>query len=277
MENDDSSLNALSKSIQTNKVDVAKRQLRTAIQMFFDDGDAVSQHTLVYAAHAVLRDICRIRALTFPDSDPRDNSVEHSLRQSLMAPKGFAKRIESAIEEAGTFFKHADEDPDSVLRFAPQTTHLLIYDTLRLLALLDDEFPAETRVYLLWFHLCYPEYIRHKPEVAAELAMARNGASDPTAFKAKCRDILMLEQNTDGGSIVKEEHPYAGVQHVVYVSTNISSGCQHCHQQIDGEEFAESVNHYIQQHGYRLLHVGSQTDRGDRDELWHFTVAVLGK
>jgi len=40
---------------------------------------------------------------------------------------------------------------------------------------------------------------------------------------------------------------------------------------------AHSVNHYIAQHGYALLHVGTETSRDDKGKPWHNTIAVLGK
>jgi hypothetical protein len=63
---------------------------------------------------------------------------------------------------------------------------------------------------------------------------------------------------------------------IVHISTNISTGCEHCSFRIDGEQFAESVNHYIASHGYVLMHVGQETTEGSSG-LWHSTVAVLSK
>lgn len=70
---------------------------------------------------------------------------------------------------------------------------------------------------------------------------------------------------------------YEGVQHVVYVSTDIGTGCEHCGTQIGLERFAESINHYMEQHGYRLLHVGTGTSHDMDGKPWHSTIAVLGK
>ena len=67
------------------------------------------------------------------------------------------------------------------------------------------------------------------------------------------------------------------VDHVVYVSTNIGTGCEHCRTSIGLEHFAESINHYIEQHGYKLLHVGTETSHDNDGKPWHISVAVLGK
>jgi hypothetical protein len=194
MENLNSSVDALAETISIEKIGAAKRQLKTAIRMFFNDEDVISQHTLVAAAHGILRDLCAAKGFTFPDGDERQTSVDHSLRQSLMVSKSYAIKIESAIEEAKNYFKHANTDPEKRLRFAFQTTHLLAFDATRLLALLDEEFPKEIRVFILWFQLRYPEYIQHKPAVAAELAEARaRVTNDPWVLKAQCKAVLESE------------------------------------------------------------------------------------
>ena len=66
------------------------------------------------------------------------------------------------------------------------------------------------------------------------------------------------------------------VARVVHVSTNVSGRCDLCTKIVGGSgRFEESVNHYIAEHGYELLHVGQEAAEAD-GELWHHTVAVLG-
>jgi hypothetical protein len=69
---------------------------------------------------------------------------------------------------------------------------------------------------------------------------------------------------------------YKGISNVVHISTNVQEGCKHCTFGIGGESIAESINHYIQQHGYKLLHVGSES-LPFTGESFTATVAVLGK
>ena len=45
--------------IEVSKLDAARRQLETAIRLFFYDGDFVSTHTLAAAAFNVLNDLSR--------------------------------------------------------------------------------------------------------------------------------------------------------------------------------------------------------------------------
>jgi len=65
-------------------------------------------------------------------------------------------------------------------------------------------------------------------------------------------------------------------KHVVQVTTTVSTRCEHCEKWVDSEDFQGSVNHYIEQHGYKLLHVGQETTRDMDGKPWHSTVAVLG-
>lgn len=69
---------------------------------------------------------------------------------------------------------------------------------------------------------------------------------------------------------------YEGIKHVVHISTDFGTHCEHCSTSIGTEKFAESINHYIEQHGYRLLHVGTETIRDADGNPWHTSVASLG-
>ena len=81
-----------------------------------------------------------------------------------------------------------------------------------------------------------------------------------------------LDRKTLKGDLMIEN-----AESVVHISTNLSGTCEHCSKSIGGSltDIGESINHYIQEHGYQLLHVGQETDQY-AGELWHHTVAVLG-
>jgi hypothetical protein len=65
---------------------------------------------------------------------------------------------------------------------------------------------------------------------------------------------------------------------VVHFSTNVSRGCpEGCDKLLGGEDFASGVNHLVQQHGYKIRHIGQETYRGDEGTPFHCTPAVLEK
>jgi hypothetical protein len=72
---------------------------------------------------------------------------------------------------------------------------------------------------------------------------------------------------------------YEGVGHIVHLSTGTVRACHHCNDPIPygGDDFAENVNHYIEKHGYRLLHIGVETSHDADGKPWNDTVAVLGR
>ena len=67
------------------------------------------------------------------------------------------------------------------------------------------------------------------------------------------------------------------VKNVIYVSSDISQSCPLCRQMLKAEEVGDSINHILQAHDYKLLHVGTETTDGSDGKPWHKTVAVLGQ
>jgi hypothetical protein len=47
----------MTRQFTVSKIEAALRQLETAIQLYFSDGDPISVHTLTAAAYNVLRDV----------------------------------------------------------------------------------------------------------------------------------------------------------------------------------------------------------------------------
>jgi len=83
-----------------DKTEAARRQLETAIDLYFDDADSLSVHTLAFASLKVLFDLY-----------PHRNQ------------DGFAAQLDGIIKKEGwkamsgvaNFLKHADRDPDALL------------------------------------------------------------------------------------------------------------------------------------------------------------------
>lgn len=69
----------------------------------------------------------------------------------------------------------------------------------------------------------------------------------------------------------------AWVDAVRTVATNASGDNTRCEDCSYAGDLAELTNHYIQEHGYRLLAVTQATEEGDDGGPWHQTMHVLGK
>lgn len=73
------------------------------------------------------------------------------------------------------------------------------------------------------------------------------------------------------------ENYYKNITHVVELKSDIGVYCKHCDRKVSADDLAGSINHYIKEHAYKLLHIGSDTSRDDQGLPWHSTIAILGK
>jgi tRNA U54 and U55 pseudouridine synthase Pus10 len=69
------------------------------------------------------------------------------------------------------------------------------------------------------------------------------------------------------------------IDHIVHIDTYTGFPCGICRKMVGGDlnDFEESVNHYLKEHGYKLLHVGQETGSDGEGNLWQKTAAVVGK
>ena len=98
--------------MQITKLDAARRQIDSAVGLYFDEGDEVSIHTLVGAAHILITDLS--------STANQETLIERHIKRE--------KRweFEKAIRAPQNFLKHADRDPQAVLDFEPHATELLL-------------------------------------------------------------------------------------------------------------------------------------------------------
>lgn len=90
----------IQETMTIDKAEAARRQLETAIDLYFDDADSLSVHTLAFASLKVLFDLY-----------PHRNQ------------DGFAAQLDEIVKKEGwkamsgvaNFLKHADRDPDALL------------------------------------------------------------------------------------------------------------------------------------------------------------------
>jgi hypothetical protein len=129
--------------IKVSKLDAARRQLETAIRLYFSEADPISIHALTSAAYQVLMDINAARGGTPMLKEQLPNWVRPDATES-------ARR---KLNEATNFFKHADRDHDEVLEFRPEATDLFLYDAVRKYRELTGEMVPLLGVYDVWFWL----------------------------------------------------------------------------------------------------------------------------
>lgn len=140
----------MTERLKISKLDAARRQLETAILLYFNEADPVSIHTLAAAAHEILRNL---GAMT---SSPM--LLERSMEQ---LPPELRDAIQKGMRIPQNFFKHADRDADELLDFAPGLTELALLDAIVKYMELTGEQTLLLRAYEKWFEIQKPEFWAH--------------------------------------------------------------------------------------------------------------------
>ncbi len=89
--------------LRVSKISAARRQLGTAIELWFSHGDPISIHTLTSAAHRVIGDLLRAQG----SDDPLYRRIKPE----------YLSEVIGKINAPYNFTKHADTDPDGELEF----------------------------------------------------------------------------------------------------------------------------------------------------------------
>lgn len=135
------------------KLDAACRQLNTAISLWFNNGDAVSIHTLACSAHQIVHDI------------NHRNGGRDLLYDSLVFKEEYRQQAINHLKQHYNFFKHADRDPAGTMEFDPIITELFIMFTslgLEVLGRKPDEVRGAFNIY----------YGLHNPHLLTEKGKA---------------------------------------------------------------------------------------------------------
>jgi hypothetical protein len=141
---------------RVTKLDAARRQLRTAIRLFFEEGDEVSIYTLTAASHEILRRLVEAKGggSFMKDSD-------------FIKPESKKEYIDF-LNRPQNFFKHADRDPNGVLDFRPQGTDIWLLDCVMMQrALSTGPVLREFYLFEVWFNVEYPNLL--KPEAVGPI------------------------------------------------------------------------------------------------------------
>lgn len=147
--------NIMAKEPESNKIIVAKleagkRQLRTAIRLWFDDEDPVSIHTLVSAAYEIIHSLARRRG------------AADLLFDSYLVKDEYRKYWVNSVKRAAIFFKHADRDPEGILEFFPLSNEIFFMFSCSALSKMGDILGKEEMAILYHLMFSRPDYLREE-------------------------------------------------------------------------------------------------------------------
>jgi hypothetical protein len=136
-------------TIRIGKLEAARRQLRTAIKLWFTDGDPVVVHTLAFAAYEILHHL----------SEKRDPTRRDLLFDTATIKDEYRKEWNQFIRKEANFFKHADRDGDSVIDFNPRITEYFILFAIAGRQICGESGTDEESVFCWWIRINRPDIL----------------------------------------------------------------------------------------------------------------------
>ena len=129
------------------KLDAARRQIDTAIALYFCNGDFISIHTLAYAAFSLVKDIC----------DKTDNPASFTRWVKDTIHPDQHDQVFKAISSAGNYFKHADRDHEKQYSYIPLQYEYILFLSMRMYDAICGELTSHMTVFKVWYMLHYPK------------------------------------------------------------------------------------------------------------------------
>lgn len=141
------------------KIDAARSQLATAINLFFDDVDPISVHSLACASAEILETMCR--------NNGKQTFFTHTRESN---PKFTSKEIRETLNKCKNWFKHADKDHGDVLTdFSDVLNDYAIFMASHDYDSIENWKPIEIQVFQLWFSAVYKKHMDPRPEIVQQL------------------------------------------------------------------------------------------------------------
>jgi hypothetical protein len=140
--------------LKVSKVDAARRQIDTAIELLFGGGDPVSVHTLAAAGARVVRDLSEQKG-----GQPWDDIILPGRHKEFLA----------ALNRRGNFLKHADRDTDEILELEEEANDAVLLMAVMSYRYLGHEATTEMGVFLSWWIIMHPSVWNPEQEEVARL------------------------------------------------------------------------------------------------------------
>ena len=164
--------------IKVSKLDAAKRQLETAIRVYFNYGDPVAIHTLACAAHEILSDL------------NRKYTGKPMVISDFLIKDEYKKQFLKMIREPQNFFKHANKDPESTIDFNPDVSQFFIFDAISKYQEITDERVPYFIIFRGWFGAQHIDSFYFSPEKKEFILSTINKyANDRSAYFSNMLEV----------------------------------------------------------------------------------------
>jgi hypothetical protein len=168
-----------------SKLDAARRQLETAIKLFFASGDFVSIHSLSYAAFTITRNLC--------DQTNSPASFKKWLADHIHESQH--EELFKRIGEAGNFLKHADRDPTAILEYIPAQYEMFMALAMKQYETITHEMTLPMTVFKVWFLMNHPGWLINEDLKKRAPQDRQQFPSDKGKFYEEVSRILVATEN----------------------------------------------------------------------------------
>jgi hypothetical protein len=163
------------RTVRVSKLNAAQRQLRTAIALWFENGDPVSVHTLAFAAYEIFHSV----------SEHRDPYRRDLIFDTFHIKDEYRKEWLALVKKEANFFKHGDRDPEAVIDLDPEFSEQFILWSI-LARQLCGEGPSEEESTFMWW------FMFHRTHMLTE--QGRKGFTDRLSVE-HIEQIRLLPRN----------------------------------------------------------------------------------
>ncbi len=136
-----------SNKITISKMDAARRQLKTAIRLWFEEGDPVAIHTLAAAAHEIIH------------RKFRDKGLRGLFFDSLLIKKEMRGEWAKAIKKHANFFKHAGQKDETTIDFNVEINFVFLLVCCKALREMDENLGIEELSFTQWIIVNKPHLL----------------------------------------------------------------------------------------------------------------------
>jgi len=158
--------------ITLTKLEAARRQLGTAVSLWFAEGDPVSTHVLAYAAYEIIHVV----------SKKKNRNREGLLFDSPYIRDDKRSEFNIILKKHANFFKHANNDADATIDFLPQVPELFIMYAIFGIELCGEQLNDAELAFMMWHYL-------HDPAILNEAGREKILESAPVNQLKVLRDI----------------------------------------------------------------------------------------
>jgi hypothetical protein len=166
--------------IRISKLEAVRRQLETAIRIYFANGDPVSIHTLAAASLQILVDL---------DKKGPQTGTFWDFLKTQVEPK-YINEVIKLFADPENFFKHADRDPDEILEFPLSMPEWSLWECVLKYTELAGEEPLLMQIYRSWFMIHHSDIL--KAEIRAKVKSLRLSTDFPESDRARFFETMLF-------------------------------------------------------------------------------------